>query len=39
MCQQGCFIFMVCDQFVLLLPAGGWDKNLAKEYLFYLVFG
>ena len=41
MSQQGCFIFMVCDQyqFVLLLPAGAWDKNLAKEYLFYLVFG
>ena len=29
MSQQGCFIFMVCDQyeFVLLLPAGGWDMD------------
>ena len=39
--QQGCLIFMVCDQYLsfLLLRAGGRDKNLAREYLFYLVFG
>ena len=41
MSQQGCLIFTVCDQYpwFLLLAAGGRDKNLAKEYLFYLVFG
>ena len=41
MSQQGCLIFTVCDQYLsfLLLRAGGRDKNLAREYLFYLVFG
>ena len=40
MSQQGCLIFTVCDQYLsFLLLRAGRDKNLAREYLFYLVFG